>query len=136
MVERAPAGRLIEQRILLIRGQKVLLDRDLAELYGVETKSLNKAVKRNVVRFPQDFMFRLTAEEATHLRFQFGTSSSAPVQPGAGHGGRRYLPYAFPEQGVAMLSGVLNSARAIQVNIEIANATPSSRLCSMPSASL
>jgi hypothetical protein len=100
----------------------VLLDRDLAELYGVETKILNKAVKRNVVRFPEDFMFRLTAEEAPNLRFQFGTSSSAPVQPGAGHGGRRYLPYAFTEQGVAMLSGVLNSARAVQVNIEIMRA--------------
>ena len=86
----------IEQAIFLIRGQKVLLDADLAQLYGVETKILNKAVKRNLDRFPEDFMFQLTAEEAENLRFQIGTSKKQ-------RGGRRYLPYAFTEQGVAIL---------------------------------
>jgi len=99
---------LIERKIFLIRGLNVMLDRDLAELYGVETKSLNLAVKRNIDRFPSDFMFQLTKEE--FLRFQFETSR---------WGGVRYLPYAFTEQGVAMLSSVLNSKRAIQVNISI-----------------
>ncbi|MCG2755845.1 MAG: ORF6N domain-containing protein [Desulfobacteraceae bacterium] len=106
---------LIEQAIFLIRGQKVLLDADLAQLYGVETKILNKAVKRNLDRFPEDFMFQLTAEEAENLRFQIGTSKKQ-------RGGRRYLPYAFTEQGVAMLSGVLNSPRAVKVNVEIMRA--------------
>ena len=105
----------IESIILLIRGQKVILDADLAGLYGVETKILNKAVKRHLDRFPKDFMFQLTTEEAENLRFQIGTSSRI-------HGGRRYLPYAFTEQGVAMLSGILNSPRAVQVNIEIMRA--------------
>ena len=100
----------IEQKILLIRGQKVMLDRDLAKLYGVPTKSLNLAVKRNLDRFPSDFMFQLTEEEFFNLRFQFETSS---------WGGQRYLPYAFTENGVAMLSSVLNSKRAVQVNIQI-----------------
>ncbi|MCG2725305.1 MAG: ORF6N domain-containing protein [Elusimicrobia bacterium] len=100
----------IESKILLIRGHKVMLDRDLAELYGVKTKSLNLAVKRNIDRFPNDFMFQLTKEEFTNLRFQFETSS---------WGGIRYLPYVFTEQGVAMLSTVLNSKRAMQVNIGI-----------------
>jgi hypothetical protein len=104
-----PAER-IERAILLIRGQKVLLDEDLAELYGVETKNLVKAVKRNIDRFPEDFMFQLTQEEYEILRFQFGTSR---------WGGRRYRPYAFTEQGVAMLSSVLRSPRAVQVNIDI-----------------
>jgi hypothetical protein len=104
----------IEQRILLIRGQKVMLDSDLAELYEVETKALNKAVKRNPCRFPNDFMFRLSSEEAASLRFQSGTSNLTP-----GRGGRRYLPYAFTEQGVAMLAGVLNSDRAVLVHVEI-----------------
>lgn len=103
---------IIERKIFLIRGQKVMLDSDLAELYHVETKILNKAVKRNELRFPKDFMFRLTAEEMEFLRFQFGTSKS-------GSGGRRYLPYAFTEQGVAMLSSVLNGDRAILVNVAI-----------------
>lgn len=103
---------MIERKIYLIRGQKVMLDSDLAELYHVETKILNKAVKRNEQRFPKDFMFRLTAEEMEFLRFQFGTSKS-------GSGGRRYLPYVFTEQGVAMLSSVLNSDRAILVNVAI-----------------
>lgn len=110
-----PAER-IERSILLIRGQKVMLDSDLAELYGVETKNLNKAVKRNLDRFPGDFMFQLTAAEAEALRFQIGTSKSA------GRGGRRYLPLVFTEQGVAMLSSVLRSRRAVQVNIAIMRA--------------
>jgi hypothetical protein len=103
---------LIEQRIYLIRGQKVMLDRDLAELYQVQTKNLNKAVKRNIDRFPEDFMFRVAPEEIESLRFQFGTSNP-------GRGGRRYLPYVFSEKGVAMLSSVLNSQRAVQMNIAI-----------------
>ncbi|PWT96842.1 MAG: DNA-binding protein [Terriglobia bacterium] len=103
---------LIERRIYLIRAEKVMLDSDLAELYQVPTKSLNLAVRRNAERFPEDFMFQLTKEEYENLRFQFETSSS-------GYGGRRYLPYAFTEQGVAMLSSVLNSQRAVQVNILI-----------------
>jgi len=105
----------IEKAIYLIRGEKVMLDRDLAGLYGVETKVLNRAVKRNLQRFPLDFMFQLTAEEVENLRCQIGTSSSK-------HGGRRYLPYVFTEQGVAMLSTVLNSERAVLVNIEIMRA--------------
>ena len=104
----------IEQRILLIRGQKVMLDADLAELYAVETKQLIRAVKRNITRFPADFMFQLHKEEFENLRFHFGTSSR--------WGGRRYLPYVFTEQGVAMLSSVLNSERAINVNIVIMRA--------------
>ena len=106
---------IIERRIYLIRGQKVMLDSDLAELYQVETFNLNKAVKRNLDRFPQDFMFRLTKEEATSLTFQIGISKQ-------GRGGRRYLPYAFTEHGVAMLSSVLNSQRAVQMNILIIRA--------------
>ncbi|MGH9340803.1 MAG: ORF6N domain-containing protein [Acidobacteriota bacterium] len=106
----------IERRIYLIRGQKVMLDSDLAELYGVETFNLNKAVKRNIDRFPGDFMFQLTSEEAARLRFQIGMSKPS------GRGGRRYLPYAFTEQGVAMLSSVLRSERAVQVNILIMRA--------------
>lgn len=93
-----------------------MIDSDLASLYRVETKNLNKAVRRNLARFPSDFMFRLTAKEAEGLRFQIGTSN------GGSRGGRRYLPYVFTEQGVAMLSSVLNSPRAIQVNIAIMRA--------------
>ena len=104
----------IEKAILLIRGQKVMLDADLAELYGVETKVLVQAVKRNLERFPEDFMFQLSQEEFAILRSQIVTSSD--------WGGRRYRPYAFTEQGVAMLSSVLRSRRAIQVNIEIMRA--------------
>jgi hypothetical protein len=100
----------IERLIFIIRGQRVMLDTDLAELYGVETKALNRAFARNRERFPQDFMFQLTEAEFDDLRCQFGTSR---------WGGRRYRPYAFTEQGVAMLSGVLHSRRAIQVNVEI-----------------
>ena len=100
-----PAER-IEQSILVIRGQKVIVDRDLAELYGVETFNLNKAVKRNIDRFPPDFMFQLSADEAESLRFQTGISKPA------GCGGRRYRPYVFTEQGVAMLSSVLRTGHA------------------------
>jgi len=103
----------VEQRILLLRGQKVMLDKDLAELYEVETKMLNRAVKRNRDRFPGDFMFQLTADEVDNLRYQNGTSS---------WGGRRYSSYAFTEQGVAMLSSVLRSKRAVMVNVEIMRA--------------
>ncbi len=110
-----PAER-IEKAILLLRGQKVMLDADLAELYSVETKALVRAVKRNLDRFPADFLFQLNKEEFDDLRCQFGTSSSERW------GGRRYLPYAFTEQGVAMLSSVLRSTRAVRVNIEIMRA--------------
>jgi hypothetical protein len=106
------AAPLIESRILLVRGQKVLLDSDLADLYHVETKRLNEAVRRNRRRFPEDFMFQLTLEEDRALRSQNATSNE-------GRGGRRYLPHAFTEQGVAMLSSVLTSERAIEVNIVI-----------------
>jgi len=103
----------IEQSILLLRGQKVLLDKDLAEMYGVKTRDLNKAVQRNRDRFPMDFMFQLTQEEFKNLMFHFGTSR---------WGGTRKLPSAFTELGVAMLSSVLNSKRAIHVNIQIMRA--------------
>ena len=94
----------IERAIILIRGEKVMLDSDLAEIYGVETGALNRAVKRNLNRFPTDFMFQLSAKEAADLRCQIGISSS--------YGGRRYLPYAFTEHGALMLANVLNSERA------------------------
>jgi phage regulator Rha-like protein len=100
----------IERSILFIRGEKVMLDSDLAELYGVETKALNRAVKRNQHRFPTDFMFQLTAEDAESLRCQTGTSNE-------GRGGRRYLPYAFTEHGALMLANVLNSERAAQTSV-------------------
>jgi hypothetical protein len=102
----------IENMIYLIRGQKVMLDSDLAELYGVETKALNRQIMRNENRFPEDFMFRLTVEEHESLRCQNGTSNE-------GRGGRRYLPLVFTEGGVAMLSSVLTSERAALVNISI-----------------
>jgi hypothetical protein len=101
----------IERLIILVRGHKVMLDADLAELYGVQTKALNQAVKRNQNRFPSDFMFQLDQEEFENLRSQFVTSSQ--------WGGRRIPPYVFTEQGVAMLSSVLKSERAVHVNIEI-----------------
>ena len=116
---------LIERKIYLIRGQKVMIDFDLAELYGVTTKRLNEQVSRNKKRFPADFMFRLTKEEAEFLRSQFVISKSLRSQfatSNTGRGGRRYLPYAFTEQGVAMLSSVLNSEQAIEVNIAIMRA--------------
>ena len=105
----------IERRILLMRGQKVMFDAHLAELYQVSTSALNKAVKRNLDRFPEDFMFQLTGDEFGSLRCHFGISNGA-------RGGRRYRPYVFTEQGVAMLSSVLKSRRAIAVNIAIMRA--------------
>ncbi len=106
-----PTG-LINQKIFFVRGTRVMLDADLAQLYGVATKNLNKAVKRNASRFPSDFMFQLSSKDLHSLRFQTGTSKT-------GRGGRRFAPYAFTEQGVAMLSSVLRSARAVQVNVAI-----------------
>jgi len=103
----------IASRIFLVRGQKVMLDSDLAELYGVTTSALNQAVRRNIDRFPSDFMFQMTDSEFSNLKSQFVTSS---------WGGRRKLPLVFTEQGVSMLSSVLNSERAIQVNIAIMRA--------------
>jgi phage regulator Rha-like protein len=103
---------VIERKILLIRGKRVMLDKDLADLYEVTTGNLNKAIKRNLDRFPEDFMFQLTQDEADQLlRFQIGTLKRGQHF--------KYLPYAFTENGVAMLSSVLNSQRAVQVNIEI-----------------
>lgn len=99
------------EKIYVIRGLKVMLDRDLAEMYGVEAKRLNEAVKRNATRFPEDFMFRITREEYNSLRSQFATLEKGKHS--------KYLPFAFTEQGVAMLSSVLNSETAIQVNIQI-----------------
>ena len=103
---------LISQKIFFVRGTRVMLDADLARLYAVATKNLNKAVKRNASRFPSDFMFQLSPKELQSLGFQSGTSKS-------GRGGRRYAPYAFTEQGVAMLSSVLRSSRAVHVNVAI-----------------
>ncbi len=110
----------LKRRIYTVRGQNVMLDSDLAALYSVETKNLNKAVQRNFSRFPDDFMFQVTSGEMEALRFQIGTSN-------AGRGGRRTLPYVFTEQGVAMLSSVLRSERAVQVNIAIMRAFVSLR---------
>src|SRR5919108_4236334 len=109
----ADVDEAIRGTIHIVRGERVLLDADLAELYGVETKRLNEAVSRNKPRFPSDFMFQISAEEARHLRSQFATSKPE------GRGGRRYLAYAFTEHGVAMLSSVLSSPRAIAVNVLI-----------------
>ena len=105
----------IQQRIFLVRGQKVMVDADLADLYHVGTSTFNRAVKRNFERFPDDFMFQLTVHEAKILRCQIGISSKR-------HGGRRYQPYVFTEHGVAMLSSVLRSTRAVQMNIVIIRA--------------
>jgi hypothetical protein len=107
------AVEVIATKILLIRGKRVMLDRDLAMLYEVDTSQLTRQVRRNIERFPEDFMFQLTKDEFQNLICQFGTSS---------WGGTRKLPYAFTEQGVAMLSGVLHSKRAIRVNIQIMRA--------------
>src|SRR3989344_6566798 len=106
---------IIERRILFIRGEKVLLDSDLADLYGVETRSLVQAVKRNLERFPKDFMFQLSAKEYANLRSQIVISSLS-------YGGRRYLPYVFTEHGALMLANVLRNKKAIQVSIEIVRA--------------
>ena len=106
----------IQSMVHVVRGKLVMLDSDLAKLYGVETKNLNKAVSRNLERFPEDFRFQVSQEEATNLRFQNGTSSLYE------HGGRRYLPYVFTEQGVAMLASVLRSEKAVQVSVAIMRA--------------
>ncbi|MDE1966707.1 MAG: ORF6N domain-containing protein [Patescibacteria group bacterium] len=111
----AATPEFIGRRIYIIRGKKVMMDSDLAELYQIQTKTLNRAVQRNIDRFPSDFSFRLTAQESESLRYQIGTSK-------IGRGGRRNLPYVFTELGVAMLSSVLNSDRAIQMNIFIMRA--------------
>ena len=105
----------IIRRIYIFRGQKVMVDRDLAELYGIETKVLNQAVKRNIERFPKDFMFQLNTKEFENWRSQFVTSNSEKM-------GIRRSPYVFTEQGVAMLSGVINSSKAIEMNIAIMRA--------------
>jgi phage regulator Rha-like protein len=106
----------IEQQIYILRGQKVMLDSDLATLYGVSTKRLNEQVKRNLMRFPEDFMFQLTTEEvAEFLRSQFATSNTV-------RGGRRYLPYTFTEHGTVMLATILNSPSAISASIQIVKA--------------
>lgn len=104
---------LIQKKIFVIRGQRVMLDKHLAEMYGVPTKSLNLAVKRNIIRFPSDFMFQLSKTEFESLRFQFETSS---------WGGSRYHPYAFTEHGITMLSSILKSETAINVNIAVVRA--------------
>lgn len=106
---------VIAGRIQVVRGQRVLLDRDLAELYGVETKRFNEQVKRNPGRFPVDFMFTLTEQEVKDLRSQFATSS-------AGHGGARYLPHAFTEHGAIMAASVLNSPRAVELSVYVVRA--------------
>jgi hypothetical protein len=115
----------ISRQIHTIQGHRVMLDADLAELYDVPTKAFNQAIQRNMDRFPEDFMFQLTEEEFAGLRSQFVTSKK-------GRGGRRYLPYVFTEQGVAMFSGVLNSHRAVQVNIAIMRAFVRCGGCSYP----
>ena len=112
---KAVVAEIIGSKILFIRGHKVMLDAALAELYGVETRTVTQAVKRNIGRFPADFMFQLKNQEVIALRSQSVTSKT-------GRGGRRYMPYVFTEQGVAMLSSVLNSEQAIQVNIAIMRA--------------
>ena len=118
----------IQNRIYELRGERVMLDRDLAAIYETATKALNLAVKRNLNRFPKDFMFQLSKAEWESLRFQIETleSSNKPlrlqIETSKGRGGTRYLPYAFTDQGVAMLSGVLNSDKAIEMNIAIMRA--------------
>lgn len=107
--------RPVEGRILFIRGHRVLLDSDLAELYGVTVKRLNQQVKRNMGRFPEDFMFQLTRQEHDSLRLQFATSNK-------GRGGRRYLPFAFTEHGAIMAASVLNSARAVEMSLFVVRA--------------
>jgi len=124
----SPSPAAVEHLIFPIRGHRVMIDEDLARLYGVETKSLVRAVTRNLDRFPSDFMFQLTAEERANLRYQIGTSRS--------WGGRRYLPYVFTEQGVAMLSSVLRSPRAVAVNVEIMRAFVRLRQLLMENAEL
>ena len=141
MTQIIPKPENLAQLVFLIRGEKVLLDADLAMLYGVETGALNRAVKRNIERFPDDFMLRLTSEEWENLKCQIGISNASASSSGnssqtvmsgsknkalksqivisSEHGGRRAIPYAFTEQGIAMLSSVLRSQRAVEVNIAI-----------------
>ena len=133
MTQIAPQPENLAQLVFLVRGEKVLLDADLAMLYGVETGALNRAVKRNIERFPADFMLQLSLDEWEDLKCQVGISSSPATaaktkKPGtirsqivttSLHGGRRAIPYAFTEQGIAMLSSVLRSQRAVEVNIAI-----------------
>ena len=118
--QQLPVENKVESLIRVIRGQQVMLDRDLAELYGVETRRLNEQVKRNIERFPEDFMFQLTPNEFDNLKSQFATSNSIVM-------GARKRPYAFTEQGVAMLSGVLKSPTAVEANIRIMRAFVSMR---------
>lgn len=113
--EEQKAEEIIKQKIFIFRKKRVMIDSDLAKLYGVTTKYLNRAILRNLERFPENFMFQLVDDEYESLRYQIGTSNT-------GRGGRRYLPYVFTEYGVAMLSSVLNSERAIQMNIFIIQA--------------
>jgi predicted DNA binding protein len=113
----APAGR-IDHRIIVIRGDRVLLDADLAELYGVAAKRLNEQVRRNLDRFPGDFMFQLTDQELRVLRSQIATSNEHPP----GRGGRRYAPYAFTEHGALMAATILNSPRAVEVSVYVVRA--------------
>ncbi|MDI1320848.1 MAG: ORF6N domain-containing protein [bacterium] len=117
MKKRAPIvpADSLESRILTLRGQKVLLDTDLAEIYGVETSALNRAVKRNSHRFPSDFIFQITREEFANLRCQFGISSSR-------YGGRRFLPYVFTENGAVMAANVLNSEQAVRMSVFVVRA--------------
>ncbi|MBI5543291.1 MAG: ORF6N domain-containing protein [Deltaproteobacteria bacterium] len=115
MAETSAVVERVESRILIIRGKRVMLDADLAELYGVTTKRLNEQVRRNRERFPADFMFCLTREEVSHLRSQFATSSP-------GHGGRRTAPLAFTEHGALMLASVLNSTTAVAASIHVVRA--------------
>ena len=113
--ETIPATIRIEPLIYMVRGQKIILDADLAKLYGVETKILNKAMKRNAERFPDDFVFQLDREELEALRFQIGTSKT-------GRGGRRYLPYAYTEHGAIMAANMLNSPKAVQMSVFVVRA--------------
>jgi hypothetical protein len=118
----------IEGAILELRGERVMLDADLAALYGVSTKRMNEQVRRNAARFPEDFMFQLTADESAALRSQIATSNtvagppSREVAPRTGRGGRRYLPYAFTEHGAVMAATVLNSQRAVEVSVFVVRA--------------
>jgi hypothetical protein len=119
----------IEPLFLTIRGQRVILDEDLARIYGVATKSFNRAVKRNMDRFPSDFVFQLTAREYESMRFQFGTSKLT-------RGGRRYLPYAFTEHGAIMAATILNTPRAVQMSVFIVRAFVKMRAMFMPQKDL
>lgn len=117
----------IEQKILVIRGERVMVDSDLAAIYGVETKMFTRAVRRNLLRFPDDFMFQLTSEEYAALRRQIGASNTEDLKlqnatAKQGRGGRRYLPYAFTEHGALMAANVLNSGRAVEASVQVVRA--------------